>query len=243
MVDMYIATIPNRNSPPAILLRESYREDGKVKNRTLANLSKLPPQSIEVLRRSLKGENLVATDSFEIIEDGSPAHGHVDAVMTAMRRLDFSRLICSRRSSQRDLVVAMVAARILEPKSKLATTLWWADTTLPEMLDVNDASEDDLYDAMDWLLGRQSGIENKLADRHLENDALALYDLTSSYFEGQTCPRAAALGHNRDGKKGKLQVNYGLLTNRKGIPVSVSIFEGNTGRPENPHATGGESAR
>ncbi len=228
---MYIATIPNRNSPPAILLRESYREDGKVKNRTLANLSKLPPQSIEVLRRSLKGENLVATDSFEIIEDGSPAHGHVDAVMTAMRRLDFSRLICSRRSSQRDLVVAMVAARILEPKSKLATTLWWADTTLPEMLDVNDASEDDLYDAMDWLLGRQSGIENKLADRHLENDALALYDLTSSYFEGQTCP-LAALGHNRDGKKGKLQVNYGLLTNRKGIPVSVSIFEGNTGDPK-----------
>ncbi len=228
---MYIATIPNRNSPPAILLRESYREDGKVKNRTLANLSKLPPQSVEVLRRSLNGENLVSTDSFEIIEDGSPAHGHVDAVITAMRRLDFSKLICSRRSSQRDLVVAMVAARILEPKSKLATTLWWADTTLPEMLDVNDASENDLYDAMDWLLERQRGIENKLADRHLENDALALYDLTSSYFEGQTCP-LAALGHNRDGKKGKLQVNYGLLTNRKGIPVSVSIFEGNTGDPK-----------
>ena len=228
---MYIATIPNRNSPPAILLRESYREDGKVKNRTLANLSKLPPQSVEVLRRSLNGENLVSTDSFEIIEDGSPAHGHVDAVITAMRRLDFSKLICSRRSSQRDLVVAMVAARILEPKSKLATTLWWADTTLPEMLDINDASENDLYDAMDWLLERQRGIENKLADRHLENDALALYDLTSSYFEGQTCP-LAALGHNRDGKKGKLQVNYGLLTNRKGIPVSVSIFEGNTGDPK-----------
>ena len=228
---MYIATIPNRNSPPAILLRESYRENGKVKNRTLANLSKLPPQSVEVLRRSLNGENLVSTDSFEIIEDGSPAHGHVDAVITAMRRLDFSKLICSRRSSQRDLVVAMVAARILEPKSKLATTLWWADTTLPEMLDVNGASENDLYDAMDWLLERQRGIENKLADRHLENDALALYDLTSSYFEGQTCP-LAALGHNRDGKKGKLQVNYGLLTNRKGIPVSVSIFEGNTGDPK-----------
>lgn len=204
---MYIATIPNRKSPPAILLRESYRENGKVKNRTLANLSKLPPQSIEVLRHSLKGENLVSTDSFEIVEDGSPAHGHVDAVMTAMRRLNFSNLICSRRSSKRDLVVAMVAARILEPKSKLATTLWWADTTLPEMLDVNDASEDDLYDAMDWLLERQSDIEKKLADRHLKNDALALYDLTSSYFEGQTCP-LAALGHNRDGKKGKLQVNY-----------------------------------
>jgi len=228
---MYIATIPNRNSPPAILLRESYRENGKVKNRTLANLSSLPPQSIDILRRSLKGENLVSTDVFEIVEDGSPAHGHVDAVMTAMRRLDFSRLICSRRSRRRDLVVAMVTARILEPKSKLATTVWWADTTLPEILDVSDADEDDLYDAMDWLLERQGSIENKLASRHLENNALALYDLTSSYFEGKTCP-LAALGHNRDGKKGKLQVNYGLLTNRKGIPVTVSVFEGNTGDPK-----------
>jgi len=228
---MYIATIPNRNSPPAILLRESYREKGKVKNRTLANLSSLPPQSIDILRRSLKGENLVSTDAFEIVEDGSPAHGHVDAVMTAMRRLDFSKLICSRRSRQRDLVVAMVAARILEPKSKLATTLWWADTTLPEILNVSDADEDDLYDAMDWLLKRQSRIENKLAGRHLEENGLALYDLTSSYFEGQTCP-LAAMGHNRDGKKGKLQVNYGLLTNRKGIPVAVSVFEGNTGDPK-----------
>ena len=228
---MYIATIPNRNSPPAILLRESYREKGKVKSRTLANLSSLPPQSIEILRRSLKGENLVSTDAFEIVEDGSPAHGHVDAVITAMRRLDFSRLICSRRSRQRDLVVAMVAARILEPKSKLATTLWWADTTLPEILDVSDADEDDLYDAMDWLLERQNRIENKLAGRHLENNALALYDLTSSYFEGQTCP-LAALGHNRDQKKGKLQVNYGLLTNRKGIPIAVSVFKGNTGDPK-----------
>jgi len=231
VVDMYIATIPNRNSPPAILLRESYREKGKVKNRTLANLSSLPPQTINILRRSLKGEKLVSTDAFEIVEDGSPSHGHIDAVMTAMRRLDFSRLICSRRSRQRDLVVAMVAARILEPKSKVASTVWWADTTLPEVLDINDADEDDLYDAMDWLLERQSRIENKLAGRHLENNALALYDLTSSYFEGQTCP-LAALGHNRDGKKGKLQVNYGLLTNRKGIPVAVSVFEGNTGDPK-----------
>ena len=228
---MYIATIPNRNSPPAILLRESYREQGKVKSRTLANLSKLPPQSIDVLRRSLKGEELISTDAFEIVEDGSPAHGHVDAVMSAMRRLGFSRLIDSRQSRQRDLVVAMVAARILEPKSKLATTLWWADTTLPEILNVSDADEDDLYEAMDWLLERQSRIENKLAGRHFKDNGLALYDLTSSYFEGQTCP-LAALGHNRDGKKGKLQVNYGLLTNRKGIPVAVSVFEGNTGDPK-----------
>ena len=110
-----------------------------------------------------RGENLVSTDAFEIIKDGSPTHGHVEAVMIAMRRLDFSRLICARRSRERDLAIAMVTARILEPQSKLATTLWWADTTLPEMLDVRDADEDDLYDAMDWLLERQSSIENKLA--------------------------------------------------------------------------------
>ena len=228
---MYIATVPNRKSPPALLLRESYREKGKVKTRTLANLSCLPPQSIDILRRSLKGENLVSTNAFEIVENGSPAHGHVDAVTTAMRRLGFSQLISSRRSRERDLVVAMVVARILEPKSKLATTLWWEDTTLPETLEVSDANEKDLYDAMDWLLERQNRIENKLASRHLKSNALALYDLTSSYFEGETCP-LAALGHNRDGKKGKLQVNYGLLTNRKGIPVAVSVFKGNTGDPK-----------
>ena len=230
-VRMYIATVPNRKSPPALLLRESYREKGKVKTRTLANLSCLPPQSIDILRRSLKGENLVSINAFEIVENGSPAHGHVDAVTTAMRRLGFSQLISSRRSRERDLVVAMVVARILEPKSKLATTLWWEDTTLPETLEVSDANEKDLYDAMDWLLERQNRIENKLASRHLKSNALALYDLTSSYFEGETCP-LAALGHNRDGKKGKLQVNYGLLTNRKGIPVAVSVFKGNTGDPK-----------
>ena len=230
-VVMYIVTIPNRNSPPAILLRESYREDGKVRNRTLANLSKLPPESIEILGRSLKGENFFSADSgFEIIENGSPAHGHVDAVLTAMKRLNFTRLISSRGSRERDLVIAMVAARILEPQSKLATTQWWKDTTLPEILGLTDADEEDLYEAMDWLLERQNAIEEKLAKRHLEKNGLALYDLTSSYFEGETCP-LAALGHNRDGKKGNLQVNYGLLTNRSGIPVAVSVFKGNTGDP------------
>lgn len=229
---MYIATVPNRNSPPAILLRESYRENGKVKSRTLANLSSLPPPAIEMLRLHFKGQNLVpAEQALEIIEDGSPAHGHVDAVMIAMRRLGFSTLISTRPSRQRDLVVAMVVARILQPKSKLATTLWWADTTLPDTLGIGDADENDLYEAMDWLLERQDDIEKKLANRHLENNGITLYDLTSSYFEGETCP-LAALGHNRDGKKGKLQVNYGLLTNRKGIPVSVSVFEGNTGDPK-----------
>jgi len=229
---MYITTIPNRKSPPAILLRESYRENGKVKSRTLANLSTLPTQATEILRRHLKGENLVtAQQAFEIIEDGSPAHGHVGAVMIAMKRLDFSSLICSRPSRQRDLVVAMVVARILQPKSKLATSLWWKDTTLPDVLQIGDADENDLYQAMDWLIERQDAIEKKLAARHLENNAIALYDLTSSYFEGETCPLAAR-GHNRDGKKGKLQVNYGLLTNYTGIPLAVSVFEGNTADPK-----------
>ena len=229
---MYIATVPNRNSPPAILLRESYRLDGKVKTRTLANLSMLPTQAVDVLRRTLKGEELVAAkDAFEIVENGSRSHGNITAVLTSMKRLAFFELIASRRSQERDLVVAMVVARILAPQSKLATPLWWANTTLPETLELGDADEEDLYLAMDWLLERQDSIEKKLAARHLDNDGLALYDLSSSYFEGVTCP-LAALGHNRDGKKGKLQVNYGLLTNQCGIPLSVSVFKGNTADPK-----------
>ena len=208
---MYITSVPNRNSPPAILLRESYREKGKVKSRTLANLSKLPTRSIEVLKRSLKGEQLVpAAQAFEAI--ASLHHGHVHAVLLAMRRLGLAELIGSRASRQRNLVVAMVIARIVQPDSKLATTRWWHVTTLPSLLEVSDADEDELYQALDWLLERQARIEGKLAARHLDNDGLALYDLSSSYFEGVTCP-LANFGHNRDGKKGKLQVNYGLLTN------------------------------
>ena len=227
---MYIATVPNRNSPPAILLRESYRVNGKVKSRTLANLSKLPSESIEILRRSLKGEKLASvTEAFEVL--ASPHHGHVHAVMVALQRLDLARCLDSRSSRNRDLVVAMIVARILAPNSKLATTRWWRDTTLPTLLGVEDADESELYSALDWLLERQHSIEKKLARRHLENDALALYDLSSSYFEGVTCP-LAAFGHNRDRKKGKLQVNYGLLTNARGIPVAVSVFRGNTGDPK-----------
>src|SRR3989304_3547070 len=229
MVGMYIATIPNRNSPPAILLREGYREGGKVKSRTLANLSKLPPEAIDALRRVLKGEKLVNADrAFGAVASLRP--GPVPAVPDAMRRLGLANLIASRPSRQRDLVLAMVAARILEPGSKLGTTRWWQITTLPTLLGVSDADEDELYDAMDWLLERQPLIEKKLAARHLHNDGMALYDLSSIYFEGVTCP-LAALGHNRDGKKGKLQVNYGLLTDPRGVPVAVSVFKGNTGDP------------
>jgi len=227
---MYITRIPNRNSPPAILLRESYREEGKVKTRTLSNLSHLPSRAIGLIARSLKGEKFISViDGFEKVR--SWHHGHVDAVLRAMKRLDFDRLICSRRCKERDLALAMVVGRILEPdneqNSKLANTRWWEITTLPAMLDVQGVDELDLYASMDWLLDRQEAIEKKLAGRHLTAGGLVLWDLTSSYFEGLTCP-LASLGHNRDGKKGKLQVNYGIITDNRGCPVAVEVFEGNT---------------
>jgi transposase len=211
------------------LLRRSYRDGATVKNETLGNLSHLPPHVIDLIRRALKGEAFApVTELFEVV--ASAHHGHVQAVRTTMQRLGFEALIAARPSRERDLVVAMVAARILEPDSKLATTRWWHTTTLPASLGVSDADEDALYDAMDWLLERQARIEQKLAARHLQAGGLVLYDLTSSYFEGTTCP-LAAFGHNRDGKKGKLQVNYGLLTDARGCPVAVSVFKGNTGDP------------
>ena len=225
-VGMYISRIPNRSSPPAILLRESYREKGKVKTRTLANLSKLPAEAISLLKRFLAGERFVSTaEAFRCVD--SWHHGHVQAVRDAMKHLGFDRLISARPCRERDRVIAMVAARILAPESKLATTRWWETTTLPRMLALGGSDEDDLYAAMDWLLDRQERIEARLAKRHLSEDALVLYDLSSSYFEGSSCP-LGALGHNRDGKKGKLQVNYGLLTDDRGCPVAVSVFKGNT---------------
>lgn len=209
------------------LLRHSYRENGQVKNETVGNLSHLPEPVVELIRKALRGEILTPVTSVFEVASSSP-HGHVQAVLSAMRRLGFSALLASRPCRERDLVVAMVAARILEPYSKLATTRSWHATTLAEECGVREAREDDLYAAMDWLLERQSRIERKLAARHLDEQSLALYDLTSSYFEGVTCP-LAKLGHNRDGKEGKLQVNYGLLTDSRGCPISVSVYPGNTG--------------
>ena len=210
----------------AHLLRRSYREDGKVKNETLANLTQLPRPVIELVRRALKGEQLVGIgDLFDV--ESSPQHGNVLAVLTAMRALGFANLIASEKCRERDLAIAMVASRILGPQSKLATTRWWHSTTLPQELGIEDASEEDLYQAMDWLLARQPRIEKKLAKRHLREGGLVLYDLSSSYFEGIHCP-LAALGYSRDKKKGKLQVNYGLITDELGCPVSISVFPGNT---------------
>ena len=194
---MYIATIPNRSSPPAILLRESYRQGGKVKSRTLANLTHWPPAQLDALRRVLRGEVLVAPeDAFEIVR--SLPHGHVAAVLGTVRRLGFDHLIAAKTSGYRALVLAMIVARILDPQSKLATArglgLDTASTSLGHTLGVETADADALYTAMDWLLRRQPQIEAALATRHLSEGTLALYDLTSTYFEGHTCP-LAQFGH------------------------------------------------
>jgi transposase len=212
------------------LLRRSYREDGKVKNETLGNLSHLPESLIDIIRRALQGETFVPlAAAFEVL--GSRSHGTVQAVAAAMQRLGFAALIASKPSRERDLVCAMIAARIIAPHTKLATTRWWHSTTLAEDFAVTDATEDDLYATMDWLLARQDRVQKKLAARHLQQGGLVLYDLSSSYFEGSTCPLARR-GYNRDGKKGKLQVNYGLLTDPRGCPVAVSVHPGNTADPQ-----------
>ncbi len=230
---MYVDTVPNRNSPPAILLRESVRQAGKIRKRTLANLSSWPAAQIEALRRILRGENLVPAEAFETVR--SRPHGHVAAVLGTLRRVGLELLLGAKRSRERDLCVAMIVARILEPRSKLATArALGAETlhsTLGEVLEVETADEDVLYAAMDWLLKRQERIEQQLAARHLSAGTLVLYDVTSTYFEGRHCP-LARLGYSRDGKKGKLQIVFGLLTSSEGCPVAVEVFEGNTADPK-----------
>jgi len=226
---MYIDIVPNRKSPPAILLRESIRQGKKIVKRTIANLSTLSIEQAQAIRRILKNEKLVQPkDHFDILN--SRAHGHVEAVLLTIRKLGLDKLIASRRCAERDLVIAMIASRILGPESKLALSRSWENTTLSELLGVEGADEDALYAAMDWLYERQESIEKKLADRHLQEGGQVLYDLSSSYFEGKQCPLAAR-GYNRDQKKGKLQVNYGLLTDDRGCPVSISAFSGNTSDP------------
>jgi transposase len=223
---MHINIVPNRGSPPTVLLRESYREGAKVCKRTLANLSALSAAQVQMIRASLRGDVLQPIDqTFEIT--ASAAHGHVQAVSMAMQRLGFAGLLASKPCRERDLVAAMVASRIICPATKLATTRLWHTSTLAQEFGVTDANEDDLYAAMDWLLAGQDRIQKKLAARHLKEDALVLYDLSSSYFEGSHCP-LAKLGYSRDGKRGTLQVNYGLLTDERGCPVAVSVHEGNT---------------
>jgi hypothetical protein len=231
---MYIERVPNRNSPPAILLRASFREGNTVRKRTLANLSSWPPALVEGLQTLLRGGTAVKQlhDAFDIVR--SRPHGHVAAVLGTLRHLDLERIIDPNPSPQRDLVVAMIVARLLDPRSKLATARGLnAETlahTLGEALGLQAATADDLYDAMDWLFERQERIEKQLAARHLEDGSLVLCDVTSTYFEGRTCP-LAHLGYSRDDKRGTLQIVFGLLCNRAGCPVAVEVFDGNTADP------------
>ena len=231
---MYIEAVPNRNSPPAVLLRESYREGRKVKKRTLANLSKCPPEVVEGLRVLLKGGTAVKQlpEAFDV--ERSLPHGHIAAVLGAIERLGLPGLIDAQPSPQRDRAVALIAARILHPGSKLATARGLAEETardtLGETLGLQEASEDDLYAAMDWLLERQADIERRLAKRRLKEGTLVLYDLTSVYLEGRRCPLAKR-GHSRDGKRSKLQIEFGLLCDAEGGPVAVEVFKGNAADP------------
>jgi Transposase DDE domain len=231
---MYVARIPNRGSPPAILLRESYRQGGKVKNRTLANLSHWPEPKVEALAQTLKGlpPKLDLSQAFEITR--SLPHGHVAAVLGTARRLGVEELIDATPSRTRDLVTAMLVAQVIDPGSKLAVARGLraetATSSLGQLLGVASCDEDDLYAAMDWVLERKEVIENALAARHLVNGTLVLYDVSSAAFEGRTCP-LGAIGHPRDGVKGRLQIVYGLLCSPAGIPIAIEVFEGNTADP------------
>jgi Transposase DDE domain len=236
VVVMYVAKVPNRGSPPAVLLRESYRESGKVKNRTLANLSSWPEAKADALARVLKGQPVPAAaveGTFEIAR--SLPHGHVAAVLGTARQLGLEELIDPVPSRQRDLVTVMAAAQVIAPDSKLAIARGLREETaassLGEVLGVAGCDEDDLYAAMDWLAARQDRIEDTLAARHLAGGTLVLYDVSSAAFEGRTCP-LGAIGHPKDGVRGRLQIVYGLLTSKDGVPVAIEVFKGNTGDPK-----------
>jgi transposase len=231
---MYVESVPNRNSPPAILLRESSRVGGKIVKRTLANLSSWPASQIDSLRRVLKRESLVSpADAFQILR--SSPHGHVAAALGTLRRLGLEPILSRSRCPERDLAVAMIVARILDPASKLATARGFhsetATSSLAAVIGLDEAvDETQLYRSLDWLLHRQKSIENALAKRHLSEGSLILYDVSSTYFEGRHCP-LARFGHSRDERSGNLQIVFGLLTNSEGCPVAVEVFAGNTGDP------------
>jgi len=232
---MYVESVPNRNSPPAILLRETYRQDGKVKKRTLLNLSDWPRERVEGLRTLLKGGVVVppGTQPLQVIR--TLPHGHVAAVLGVVGKIGLDRLLGPQGNRPRDLVLAMIVSRIIAPLSKLATTKglnpMTATTSLGQVLGLGEVAYDELYQALDWLLARQPAIESALARRHLKGGTLVLYDVSSSYVEGRRCPLAKR-GYNRDGKKGKLQIVYGLLCAADGCPVAVEVFDGDTADPK-----------
>jgi len=231
---MYIESVPNRNSPPAILLRESYREDGKVRKRTLCNLSDWPKAHIEGLRGVLKGGTVIPTEREAFTITRSLPHGHVGAALGTAHRIGLDRILGPDGNRCRDLVLAMIVGRILDPASKLAAARALSPATatssLGTVLGLGEVDEDELYAALDWLLERQPAIETALARRHLKNGTLVLYDVSSSYMEGRCCP-IAQRGYSRDGRRGTLQIVYGLLCAPDGCPVAIQVFEGNTGDP------------
>jgi transposase len=231
---MFIEAVPNRNSPPAILLRESYREDGKVRKRTLCNLSAWPKDKIEGLRGVLKGGTVIPADQQAIRIERSLPHGHVAAALGTARRIGLDRILGPDGNRCRDLVLALAIGRILDPTSKLAAARALSPATatssLGEVLGLGEVDEDELYTALDWLRERQPAVEAALAKRHLSGGTLVLYDVSSSYMEGRCCPLASH-GYNRDRKNGKLQIVYGLLCAPDGCPVAIEVFEGNTADP------------
>jgi len=226
---MHVAKIERKHrgrTYVSYLLRQSYRQDGRVKHRTLGNLSHLPERLIDLIRRSLQGETFLASNE-TVRTVASQPHGHVQAILATFDHLDLPALLASRASRQRSLVLALIAQRLLFPCSKLASLRHWHSTTLAAELEVTDASSGELYQALDWLLARQQAIELKLARRHLRQGGVVLYDVSSSYYEGHTCP-LARYGHDRDGKKGLPIIVYGLLTDSCGRPVAVEVYPGNT---------------
>jgi Transposase DDE domain len=234
---MYVERIPNRNSPPAILLRESYRDGDKIRKRTLANLSDWQPAKIEALRCVLRGDAVAPAGRQALSMQRSLPHGHVAAALGALRKIGLERLLSQggRQPKQEvALCVAMIVARLLDPASKLATARLLDDETatcsLGQVLGLGAVDEQQLYGALDWLVEQQERIEKAFAKRHLSNGTLVLYDVSSTYFEGRTC-ELAKFGHNRDGKRGKLQIVFGLLCSQDGCPVAIEVFEGNVGDP------------
>jgi hypothetical protein len=224
---MHVSTTTRRSGDReynATLLRRSYREDGKVKKETLANLSHLPPEAIDAIRRVLAGQRVMGVDEAFEIERSLPA-GHVSAALVMARRLELAKLLDARPSRQRDLCLAMILGRVIAPRSKLGMVRWMGASTLADELGVSGCDEDDLYAAMDWLLERQSRIEDRLAGRHLRDGEMVLYDVSCSYFEGRTCP-LGKLGYSRDGKSGLPQIIYGLLCDNHGRPVAIEVFTG-----------------
>src|ERR1700726_2526090 len=231
---MYIESVPNRNSPPAVLLRETYRQNGRICKRTLCNLSDWSPAHVEGLRGVLKGGTVIPAGQDAFTVTRSLPHGHVAAALGTARKIGLDRILGPDSDRCRDLILALLLSRVVDPASKLATARGLSPATaassLGEMLGLGEVDEDDLYTALDWLLERQPAIERVLAKRHLSSGTLVLYDVSSSYMEGHCCPLAKR-GYSRDGRKGTLQIVYGLLCAPDGCPVAIEVFDGNTADP------------